>query len=112
MDQNQPARKVVRNEFVGPGCLVQGLGFLLLLPGMVLFALTVLSSIGIQGTEDMSGIAAMNTVLFFLGLLLCGGGASLVLWGYKLSKKTICSACGNQVEPLSRMCPTCHSPLS
>jgi hypothetical protein len=104
---------VKKSEFMGAGCLVQGIGFLLFIPGFLLFIGTVMSSVVMKHepsvTEDMKG---MNLGFFVVSLLLAGAGASLILWGYRLAIKYSCGACGNRVEETARLCPTCHSPLN
>jgi hypothetical protein len=78
------AKKKVKYEMAGIGCVVQGFGLVFLIGGF--FG----GSMGI-----MLGI--------FIGLMLLVAGS-------QLSKKTICSACGNKVpEKTSLMCPTCKA---
>lgn len=76
------AQQIRKNEFAGKGAFVQFIGIVFLIGG------------------------------FFLGLrgLIIGGllGIGCLIAGSSMSKKLVCSNCGNRVEKLSRVCPTCR----
>jgi hypothetical protein len=47
---------------------------------------------------------------FWLFPALVGGGLGFVCWLLRLAfNKTLCSECGNRVEPESKICPTCKT---
>ncbi len=83
----QIAKRVAKNQFIGAGCLVQGVGFFTPFGGFVLG--------GAPG--------ALVGVLFFLLLLLVGN---------RMSRKWACGNCGNMLaDDKVRLCPICRATL-
>lgn len=114
MSEPQTVRRIKKTEFMGGGCLVQGLGLILLIPGLLMFLNSTVLSFAISdvsgdGSDTMKGV---NVAMFFLSLLLSGAGGSLVLVGYRMATKLTCGHCGNVVVDSAKLCPTCHANLS
>lgn len=93
--QGQYARRERKGEFTGVGCLVQGLGLLLVLGAGV------------------GGFLAFSIPGAIIGGLVGGvGGLALLLIGGRMALKWVCSACRNPLADGSvRMCPTCRAHL-
>lgn len=76
------ADKIKESEFVGIGCLFQGVGLLVCVFGLVYF--------GIYG----------GFIFLVIGLVLAHAGG-------KQNKVYRCGECMNKVDQQSKMCPTC-----
>ena len=78
-------QKVKRSEFLGVGCIVQGLGLVIALASLLLFFI-----------HPLLTVAGLIPALIVLHI------------GSKASQRHICGHCGNRVEHTSYVCPTCH----
>ncbi|WP_293373608.1 hypothetical protein [Nevskia sp.] len=56
----------------------------------------------------VQGIGLIALFIWPIGTVI---GVALLLVGSSMSKKLICSDCGNPVEKTSTMCPTCKVTL-
>ncbi len=80
------AKKKTVSSFLGSGCIIQGIGLLLLIAAFFF------------------GLAFP---LLFLPIMLVG--IVLIIYGSRVAISLKCSACGNNVEKTSKICPTCKS---
>ena len=84
---NAYKEKVV--EFAGAGAAVQFAGLLVL------------------GGGIWKAVTTHQWLFFLLGGLIAGTG--LLVLGSEMSKRLICSNCGNSVGKASNICPTCKA---
>lgn len=66
-------------------------------------------------TYEFAGTGALVQALGLLPLLFFPlgtiAGVALLLIGSSMSRRILCSACGNRVEKTSRICPHCRAPF-